>query len=141
MKNKFVERILFSIVIIAISITDILLGETSNIYVNDFYILVGLIAFIYTIVDYYKYNKNRKEIDAQLSKEYDERDELVDGKVSMIILKVILAAIFILMFVSKFIIINGDIALFIILTTFIITEFLVKKYYNYIIWMWWNNEK
>ena len=133
MKNKFVERILFSIVIIAISITDILLGETSNIYVNDFYILVGLIAFIYTIVDYYKYNKNRKEIDAQLSKEYDERDELVDGKVSMIILKVILAAIFILMFVSKFIIINGDIALFIILTTFIITEFLVKKYYNYII--------
>ena len=133
MKNKFVERILFSIVIIAISITDILLGETSNIYVNDFYILVGLIAFIYTIVDYYKYNKNRKEIDAQLSKEYDKRDELVDGKVSMIILKVILAAIFILMFVSKFIIINGDIALFIILTTFIITEFLVKKYYNYII--------
>ena len=133
MKNKFVERILFSIVIIAISITDILLGETSNIYVNDFYILVGLIAFIYTIVDYSKYKKNRKEIDDQLSKEYDERDELVDGKVSIITLNVIIAAILIVMFVSKFIIINGDIALFIILATIIITKFLAKKYYNYII--------
>ena len=133
MKNKLVERILFSIVIIAISITDILLGGTSNIYVDNFYILVGLIAFVYTIFDYSKYKKNRKEIDDQLSKEYDERDELVDGKVSKITLKVILVAIIIVMFVSKFMIINGDIALVIILATSIITEFLVKKYYNYII--------
>ncbi|MCC3869205.1 hypothetical protein [Terrisporobacter mayombei] len=133
MKNKFFERILFSIVAIGISITDILLGGTSNIYVDNFYILVGLIAFVYTIFDYYKYNKNRKEIDDQLSKEYDERDELVDGKVSKITLKVILATIFIVMFASKFAIINGDISLFIILVTFIITEFLARKYYNYII--------
>ena len=133
MKNKLVERILFSIVIIAISITDILLGGTFNIYVDIFYILVGLIAFVYTIFDYFKYKKNRKEIDAQLSKEYDERDELVDGKVSKITLKVILAATFIVMFASKFMIMNGDSALLIILVTFIITEFLARKYYNYII--------
>lgn len=133
MKNKLVERILFFIGMIAISITDILLGGTSNIYVNNFYILVGLIALVYTIFDYSKYKKNRKEIDAQLSKEYDERDELVEGKVSKITLNVILTAIFIVMFVSEFMIINVDIALFIILVTFIITKFSAKKYYNYMI--------
>ncbi|MCC3864355.1 hypothetical protein K0040_08495 [Terrisporobacter petrolearius] len=133
MKNKLIERILFSILIIVISIANMLLGKSTNIYVDNFYILVGLIAFVYTIFDYSKYKKNRKEIDAQLSKEYDERDELVDGKVSKITLKVILATIFIVMFVSKFMIINGDSALFIILVTFIITEYLARKYYNYII--------
>jgi len=133
LKNKLIERILFSILIIVISIVNILLGKPSNIYVNTFYILIGLIAFVYTIFDYYRYNKNRKEVDDQLSKEYDERDELVDGKVSKITLKVILTTIFIVMFVSKFTIINGDISLFIILVTFIITEFLARKYYNYII--------
>ncbi|WP_419725886.1 hypothetical protein [Terrisporobacter petrolearius] len=133
MKNKLIERILFSILIIVISIVNMLLGKSSNIYADNFYILLGLIAFVYTIVDYYKYNKNRKEIDDQLSKEYDERDELVDGKVSKITLKIILVTIFIVMFVSKFTIINGDSSLFIILVTFIITEFLARKYYNYII--------
>lgn len=93
-------------------------------------ILVGGIIFIISMISYIKYQNNKKEIDKELSKEYDERDDLIDGKVAKFTLNALIYVIFAIMVISNWIMIEANVALFAVLMFFMIIEFLSRKYYN-----------
>jgi len=95
--------------------------------------VIGGIFLIISMISYIKYLINKKEIDKELSKEYDERDDLIDGKVAKFTLRILICVILIMMFLSNWITIQTNVALSTVLISFIITEFLSRKYYNHAI--------
>ncbi len=133
MKNKLIDRILFSFMIVIMGVIEMFFKASTEFNFGYFYILVGGILFICTMVSYIKYQKNKKELDKELLKEYDERDELIDGKVASFTLKIVAYTILLTMFLSSLIVISVNIALFVILLSFIIAELLARKYYNHTI--------
>jgi len=99
---------------------------------NSGFLMVGLgiLIFILTIISHIKYYSNKKQMDIECSKEYDERDELIDGKVANLTMKVIIILIFIIMFMTNFINIQTNNALFIIILASSFINILAKKFYN-----------
>lgn len=132
MENKFVPRILVSITFIIMGGIEMLFNPVGFDfgYLNAF---IGGILLIISMVSYIKYQNNKKEIDKELSKEYDERDDLIDGKVAKLTLNILICVIFVIMFLSNWIKIQTNIALFAVLISSMISEFLSRKYYNHII--------
>lgn len=94
-------------------------------------LIAGSILLIYTITHHVKCNKNRKQLERELSKEYDERDDLIDGKASHFTMSTLMIMIFLMMFLSRWISIPTDMALFIIIIFCMITQELAKKYYSH----------
>ncbi|MBO3445429.1 hypothetical protein [Clostridium sp. CCUG 7971] len=131
MKNKFLERMLVSLMLIIIGCIEIIFNVSTGFDFSYLNIFLGAILFIVSIVSYIKYQANAKEIDKELSKEYDERDDLIDGKVAKFTLKILVGLILIVMFISNLVVISANSALAIILVSFIITEMLSRKYYNH----------
>jgi len=99
-------------------------------YLNIF---IGGILLIISMVSYIKYRSNKKDIDKELSKDYDERDDLIDGKVAKFTLRILIFVILIIMFLSNCIMIQTNATLFTILVSLMVTEFLSRKYYNHAI--------
>lgn len=133
MENKFIPRIIVSIMLILIGGIDIIFNPSEGFdfgYLNTF---IGGILLIISMISYIKYQNNKKEIDKELSKEYDERDDLIDGKVAKFTLRILIGVILIIMFLSNWIMIQTNVALFAVLISLMITEFLSRKYYNNII--------
>lgn len=98
-----------------------------------FCILIGAVLFIFSMISYIKYQANKEELDKELSKEYDERDDLIDGKVAHFTLRILVSLILIIMFISNWITISANSALAILLISLIITEMLSRKYYNHVL--------
>lgn len=133
MENKFIQRILVSLMLILMGSIEIIFNPSVGFNFGYLNIFIGGIILIISMVSYIKYRNNKKEIDKELSKDYDERDDLIDGKVAKFTLRILISVILIIMFLSNWIMIQTNAALFAILISFIITEFLSRKYYNHAI--------
>lgn len=100
-------------------------------YFDIIKLFVGTIFLVFSITYHIKCRKNHKQLEREMSKEYDERDDLIDGKASHFTMNILMIMVILMMFVSNFISIPTNNALFIILIFSSITSVLAKKYYNY----------
>lgn len=131
--NKFILQIITSIFFISFGAIELLFNKSINSLHGYYAVIIGSILLIYSIVSYIKYKRNRKEVDLELSKEFDGRDELIQGKSSGLTLILTTFVLFITMSVANFITIPATNALFIVLLAGIIIQFLSRKYYERII--------
>ncbi|HDR7379616.1 MULTISPECIES: DUF2178 domain-containing protein [Bacillus] len=135
MKNRYKELYLCSFAIIAIGFIEIIFDHTEANFAEGFYlgnlkILTGVILLIFALISQSKSNTNRKQLERELSKEYDERDDLIEGKASQFTMSILMIMIILMMFLSKWIIIPINAGLFLIIICCLITKMLAKKYYN-----------
>lgn len=65
-----------------------------------------------------------------MSKDYDERDDLIEGKAALFTMRILIIVTFFMMFLSKWIVIPTNTALFMLIIFCMITNMVVKKYYN-----------
>jgi len=135
LKNKLLESYLISFIAFLIGFIEIFFKHEMFSPIEGFnsgFLMVGLgiLIFILTIISHIKYYSNKKQMDIECSKEYDERDELIDGKVANLTMKVIIILIFIIMFMTNFINIQTNNALFIIILASSFINILAKKFYN-----------
>jgi hypothetical protein len=133
LENKFIPRILASLMLILQGGIEIIFNPSVGFKFGYLSIFMGGILLIISMVSYIKYRNNKEEIDKELSKNYDERDDLIDGKVAKFTLRILACVILIIMFLSNWIMIQTNTALSTILISFIVTEFLSRKYYNHVI--------
>ncbi|PEL45456.1 hypothetical protein CN290_10970 [Bacillus cereus] len=135
MKNRYKELYLCSFAIIAIGFIEIIFDHTEANFAEGFYlgnlkILTGVILLIFALISQSKSNTNRKQLERELSKEYDERDDLIEGKASQFTMSILMIMIILMMFLSKWIIIPMNAGLFLIIICCLITKMLAKKYYS-----------
>ncbi|PHA42876.1 hypothetical protein COE73_27665 [Bacillus pseudomycoides] len=135
MKNKFKELYLCSFAIIAIGFFEIFFDHTEANFSEGFYygnlkILTGASFLIFALVSQSKYKTNRKQLERELSKEYDERDDLIEGKASQCTISILMVMIILMMFLSKWIVIPMNTGLFFIIICCLVTKMLAKKYYD-----------
>lgn len=133
MEDKFIPRILVSLILIVIGSIEMIFNPSGGFNFGYLKIFMGGILLIISIVSYIKYRNNKEEIDRELSKDYDERDDLIDGKVAKFTLRILILVILTIMFLSNWIMIQVNAALFAILISLMVTEFLSRKYYNHVI--------
>jgi putative Ca2+/H+ antiporter (TMEM165/GDT1 family) len=136
LKNRFTELYLFSLLIITIGFFEIIFNyhktnNTQGFYFGIMKLLIGVCFLVFSIASHIKYNTNRKQLEKEMSKEYDERDDLIEGKASHFTMRIIMIVIFLMMFLSEWVMIPINTALFIIIIFCMITNTLAKKYYNY----------
>ncbi|PEK57820.1 hypothetical protein [Bacillus wiedmannii] len=135
MKNRYTELYLCSFAIIAIGFIEIIFDHTEANFAEGFYlgnlkILTGVILLIFALISQSKSNTNRKQLERELSKEYDERDDLIEGKTSQFTMSILMIMIILMMFLSSWIIIPINAGLFLIIICCLITKMLAKKYYS-----------
>ncbi|MEK4745743.1 MULTISPECIES: hypothetical protein [unclassified Bacillus (in: firmicutes)] len=135
MNNRFKELYLCSFAIIAIGFSEIIFDHNEASFAEGFYlgnlkILTGIIFLIFALVSQTKSNTNRKQLERELSKEYDERDDLIEGKASQFTISILMVMIILMMFLSEWIIIPINAGLFLIIICCLITKTLAKKYYS-----------
>ncbi|ATP41829.1 hypothetical protein CSE16_18280 [Solibacillus sp. R5-41] len=132
MKNLFMQRLLVSILLIVIGFIQILLDASVGFNNGYITVLLGGIILLFSTISIVKSRKN-KSLEKELAKEYDERDALIDGKVARFTLYILIPEILILMFLTNFVLIPTNIALFIILISLMIIEFGSRKYYTHVL--------
>ncbi|CAM4203177.1 DUF2178 domain-containing protein [Bacillus paramycoides] len=135
MKNRFKELYLCSFAIITMGFFEIIFDHTEAAFAEGFYlgnlkILTGVLLLIFALVSQTKYKTNRKQLERELSKEYDERDDLIEGKAAHFTISILMVMILLTMFLSKWIIIPINTGLCLIIICCLITNTLAKKYYN-----------
>ncbi|XLP24919.1 hypothetical protein ACFMB7_25980 [Bacillus toyonensis] len=135
MKNRFKELYLCSFAMIAIGFIEIIFDHTEANFAEEFYlgnlkILTGVIFLIFALVSQTKFNIKRKQLEKELSKEYDERDDLIEGKAAQFTISILMVMIILMMFLSKWIIFPMNTGLFLIIICCLITKELAKKYYS-----------
>ncbi|BAU28597.1 putative membrane protein DUF2178 [Aneurinibacillus soli] len=130
MKNRLTELYLVSLAILTMGIFE---STTEGFYSGVIKLSVGAIFLVFAITSHVKYNINRKQLERELSKEYDERDDVIEGKAAHVTLKILMIAIFLMMFLSKWIAIPTNTALFIMLLFSSMISVLAKKYYNHVL--------
>ncbi len=136
LKNRFTELYLCSLAILIMGLFEIIFNYTRASITEEFYsgiimFFVGVGFLVLAITSHIKYNANRKQLEREMSKEYDERDDLIEGKASHFTMRILMIVIILMMFLSKWITIPTNAALFIIIIFCMITNILAKKYYNY----------
>ncbi|MEK5529204.1 hypothetical protein MKX79_07460 [Viridibacillus sp. FSL R5-0468] len=130
MKNLFIQRFLFSTLVIIVGIIQIILDTSVGFNFGYIIVFLGGILLLYSTISYITSRKN-KSLEKELAKEYDERDALIDGKVARFSMYILISEILILMFLTNFVVIPTNTALFIVLISLIIIEFGSRKYYNH----------
>ncbi|PGW03159.1 hypothetical protein COD90_29590 [Bacillus cereus] len=135
MKNRLKELYLCSFAIITMGFFEIIYDHTAaelteGFYLGNLKILTGVLFLIFALVSQTKYKTNGKQLERELSKEYDERDDLIEGKVAQFTMRILMIIIILMMFLSKWIIIPINTGLFLIMICCLITNTLAKKYYN-----------
>ncbi|WP_207198798.1 hypothetical protein [Peribacillus sp. TH14] len=132
LKNLFIQRFFVSILIIVLGIIQITLDKSVGFDFGYFILFLGGIILVSSTISYIKSRKN-KSLEKELAKEYDERDALIDGKVARFSLQILIYEIFILMFLTNFVVIATKTVLFVVLLSLIISEFWARKYYNHVL--------
>jgi membrane protein CcdC involved in cytochrome C biogenesis len=134
LKNKkHVHLYLVSIAIIMIGVVEIIFNKATisqEFFNGIFELLVGVILLILAITSHVKFNANRKQLERELSKEYDERDDLIEGKASQFTMTTIIIVALLIMFLSNWMTISTNAALFFIIVFCGVTNWLAKKYYE-----------
>ncbi|MEK5500467.1 hypothetical protein [Bacillus sp. FSL M8-0168] len=132
MKNIFTQRFLFSSLLIVLGSIKIILDTSVGFNFGYTLLLLGGIILVYSTISYIK-SRNNTLLEKELSKEYDERDIIIDGKVANFSLHVLVYEILIIMFLSSFVVISTNTALFAVLVSLIISEMVSRKYYNHVL--------
>lgn len=132
LKNLFMQRLLVSILLIVIGFIQVILDASVGFNNGYITVLLGGIILLFSTISNIK-SRNNKSLEKELAKEYDERDALIDGKVARFTLYILIPEILILMFLTNFVLIPTDIALFIILISLMIIEFGSRKYYTHVL--------
>ncbi|MDM5152728.1 hypothetical protein QUF88_01875 [Bacillus sp. DX1.1] len=135
LKNKFKDLYLCSFAFITMGFIEIIFNHIEANFSEGYYwghlnVLVGAMILIFAIVSQTKYNTNHKQLERELSKEYDERDDLIEGKAAQFTISILMVMILIMMFLSKWVTIPTNNGLFLIIICCLITNILAKKYYN-----------
>ncbi|WP_369902140.1 hypothetical protein [Bacillus manliponensis] len=136
MKNRFLQLYLCSLALTAIGLFEVIsnyakTNATEGFYFGIFNLFVGALLLVFAITSHIKCHTNRKQLERELSKEYDERDDLIDGKAAHFTISVLMIVTIFIMFLSNWIVIPTNTALFIIIILCGITSVLAKKYYNH----------
>lgn len=132
MKSLFIQRFIVSILIIILGIIQIILDTSVGFNFGYIFVFLGGILLLYSTVSYITSRKN-KSLERELLKEYDERDALIDGKVAHFSLRILVYEIFILMFLTNFVVIPTNTALFVVLISLIISEIGARRYFNFVL--------
>lgn len=130
MKNLFIKRFLVSCLITILGIIQIVLGTRAGYNFGYIIAFLGGILMVYSTISYITSRKN-KTLEKELSKEYDERDALIDGKAARFSLIILVCEIFMLMFLTNYVEIPTNTTLFIVLISLIISDIVSRKYYNH----------
>lgn len=135
LKNRLKELYLCSFTIIAMGFFEIIYDHTAaelteGFYLGNLKILTGVLFLIFALVSQTKHKTNGKQLERELSKEYDERVDLINGKAAHFTISILMVMIILMMFLSKWIIIPINTGLFLIMICCLITNTLAKKYYN-----------
>ncbi|WP_088073025.1 hypothetical protein [Gottfriedia luciferensis] len=130
MKNLFIKRFLVSCLITILGIIQTVLGTRAGYNFGYIIAFLGGILMVYSTISYITSRKN-KTLQKELSKEYDERDALIDGKAARFSLIILVCEIFILMFLTNYVEIPTNTALFVVLISLIISDIVSRKYYNH----------
>ncbi|KTD87689.1 hypothetical protein [Paenibacillus etheri] len=132
MKKLFIQRILLSILLMVLGFIQINLDTSEGFNFGYVMLFIGGIILLISIISYLK-SRNNKILEKKMSKEYDERDILIDGKVSRFSMRFLMYVIIIIMFLTNFVVIPTNTALLIVLISLIISEFGSRKYYNHVL--------
>ncbi|PGL70896.1 hypothetical protein [Bacillus sp. AFS055030] len=132
MKNMFRDRFLLSIVLIAFGSIKLIFNKSEGFNFGFILLLIGGILLLYSIASYIK-SRNNTELEMELSKEYDERDMIIDGKVAHFSLNLLVCELLIIMFLSNYIVISTNVALFILLVSLIISDMVSRRFYNHVL--------
>lgn len=127
--NKFYLQIISSIFFIVFALTGVYFDKSNNLSYY-FAIVVAIGCLVYSIVSFIRYKKNKEYIDNELAKEFDERDELIDGKVSRLTLTLTTLVSLFIMLLSNFVKIPANNALFLVILSGFIIEIVSRKYYE-----------
>lgn len=132
MKKLFIQRLLLSILLMVLGFIQINLDTSEGFNFGYVMLFIGGIILLISIISYLK-SRNNKILEKKMSKEYDERDILIDGKVSRFSMRFLMYVIIIIMFLTNFVVIPTNTALLIVLISLIISEFGSRKYYNHVL--------
>lgn len=132
MKKLFLQRLLLSILLMVLGFIQIYLDTSEGFNYGYVMLFIGGIILLISIISYLK-SRNNKILERNMSKEYDERDILIDGKVSHFSMRFLMYVIIIIMFLTNFVVIPTNTALLIVLISLIISEFGSRKYYNHVL--------
>ncbi|MGE7674182.1 hypothetical protein ACQKMV_11465 [Lysinibacillus sp. NPDC094403] len=125
MKRKLFQRLLTSFIAIILGVTSLLMNPTDK--MSAIYLFIaGTIILIASITIYLR--KSEKEDD--LSKEYDERDALIEGQAANIAMQCISSLIIILLFLSNFIVLSVKAVLLLLLLALFILNIVTKFFYE-----------
>ncbi|KQL40817.1 hypothetical protein AN960_06260 [Bacillus sp. FJAT-25509] len=132
MKNMFREHFLLSSLLIVFGSIKLIFNKSVGFNFGFILLLFGGILLLYSIASYIKSRKNT-ELEKEFSKEYDERDMIIDGKAAHFSLNLLVCELLIIMFLSNFLVISTNTALFILLVSLIICDMVSRKYYNHVL--------
>ncbi|MEK3749666.1 hypothetical protein NYE25_15645 [Paenibacillus sp. FSL E2-8871] len=132
MKKLFIQRLLLSILLMVLGFIQLYLDTSEGFNYGYVMLFIGGIILLISIISYLK-SRNNKILERNMSKEYDERDILIDGKVSHFSMRFLMYVIIIIMFLTNFVVIPTNTALLIVLISLIISEFGSRKYYNHVL--------
>ncbi|MGE7945562.1 hypothetical protein [Lysinibacillus sp. NPDC093688] len=125
MKRKLFQRLLIALLAIMLGVISLLVNQTDK--VSAIYLFItGTVILIASLTIYLR--KSEKEDD--LSKEYDERDALIDGHASNITMQCITSLIIVLLFLSNFIVLSVKAVLLLLILALFILNNVTKFFYD-----------
>ncbi|MEB2302646.1 hypothetical protein LAV72_23895 [Lysinibacillus xylanilyticus] len=125
MKRKLFQRLLIALLAIMLGVISLLVNQTDK--VSAIYLFIaGTVILIASLTIYLR--KSEKEDD--LSKEYDERDALIDGHASNITMQCITTLIIVLLFLSNFIVLSVKAVLLLLILALFILNNVTKFFYE-----------
>ncbi|MGE7908174.1 hypothetical protein [Lysinibacillus xylanilyticus] len=125
MKRKLFQRLLTAFLAIILGVISLLMNPTEKM-APIYLFVVGIIILIVSITIYLRKSENEDD----LSKEYDERDALIEGQVSNITMQCITSLIIVLLFLSNFIVLSVKAVLLLLILALFILNTVAKFYYE-----------
>ncbi|MDM5247861.1 MULTISPECIES: hypothetical protein [unclassified Lysinibacillus] len=125
MKRKLFQRLLTSFLAIMLGVISLLMDPADK--MTAIYLFItGIIILIVSITIYSRKSENEDD----LSKEYDERDALIDGHASNITMQCITSLIIVLLFLSNFIVLSVKAVLLLLIIALFIFNTVTKFFYE-----------
>jgi len=125
LKRKLFQRLLTAFLAIILGVISLLMNPTEKMAAIYLFV-VGIIILIVSITIYLRKSENEDD----LSKEYDERDALIEGQASNITLQCITSLIIVLLFLSNFIVLSVKAVLLLLILALFILNTVTKFYYE-----------
>ncbi|MFF2793722.1 hypothetical protein [Lysinibacillus xylanilyticus] len=125
MRRKLFQRLLTAFLAIILGVISLLMNPTEKMAAIYLFV-VGIIILIVSITIYLRKSENEDD----LSKEYDERDALIEGQASNITMQCITSLIIVLLFLSNFIVLSVKAVLLLLILALFILYTVSKFFYE-----------